>query len=352
MKAVKIFLIGVLAALAVVLTVGMVKIMNEGWGAIFRSNESSLEVQQEEGFGEVQSSCTLKKTQEINGEDVEKVEIDCEGSPFDIIILASADDTLRLEEYYNRDLEEDKLAEISVSGKKLIIRQRVNNKIWNVGSTIKGYLKLYVPKEMYKEWEELKAVATSGNVEWFTEETEGSWQSEVENTNWEKISLCSTSGDITIGRLEAEEIHLPTVSGRLEAEQLIGETDISSTSGDLIINRVEGDLNISSVSGKLEVKELIGEGNFSTTSGDIYMKSSNLTGDQNLDSTSGEIEVWLAGDSSFELEADSVSGEVTTSFDEQLTFNKKHTQAKGTIGDDKYKIEVDTTSGDIVVQRE
>ena len=96
-----------------------------------------------------------------------------------------------------------------------------------------------------------------------------------------------------------------TTSGDIRAEHVTGESEVSSTSGEIILGRQNGDITVSTTSGDIRVEEVTGKSSVSTTSGEIIFKQQN--GDIEASSTSGDIKIEeLQGN----FEMDSSSGEV------------------------------------------
>ncbi|MGL5434075.1 MAG: DUF4097 family beta strand repeat-containing protein [Lachnospiraceae bacterium] len=59
----------------------------------------------------------------------------------------------------------------------------------------------------------------------------------------------------------------------------------------------------------------------------------------------------LPEETAFHFKADTNSGYIKAYFDELLHYNKKGSQAEGTVGTAEYQINIKTSSGDIKFQR-
>ena len=114
---------------------------------------------------------------------------------------------------------------------------------------------------------------------------------------------------------------------------------------------MEGSFDISTTSGDIRVQAQEGQGKAQTSSGDISVELSGLTGNLNMNSTSGDVNIKLPESDSFDFEADTTSGDINTFFDDNLKFSKKGNNAQGTYGANRNgsRIDIETTSGDIKI---
>lgn len=200
------------------------------------------------------------------------------------------------------------------------------------------------------------------------------------------MDIESTSGEITVKQLTGET-KIKSSSGNIESETITGDTRLETTSGDISVKHIDGTVTAESSSGRIEIHEGSGErtvrttsgdiqlediadmwevrsssgevwlkaregsGSISTTSGDIDLELGKLTGDLQIDSSSGVVKIRLSADNAFDFEANTSSGDIQTFFDGDLNFSKKGNSAKGTYGDpaNGSHIDVSTTSGDVRV---
>ncbi len=140
------------------------------------------------------------------------------------------------------------------------------------------------------------------------------------------IVIRTTSGDIRLGSLKSTKVDLKTTSGEIQLEKIkANESVLKSTSGNLDIQ-------------KSEIKSL----SAGTTSGEmnIEVSSENL----DLSSISGEINLAVSPDKTYEFDLQSVSGEVLN--DSSLEIKKGDKPAK--LG----KITVKNVSGNVRISRQ
>gem|GEM_PF-1548474 len=324
---------------------------------------------------------TLQNTTSLEADGITKLEVDYSKTPFTIYFEVADDDKVTVEEFFSKSVSDHKMAKITMSGSQLTIKQQYNTDTNSFLDNISGYIFIYLPADIFESLKDINVVTTSGEI-WFSEwaftETNclekislstTSGDIRLENMKAENVKLTSTSGEIdtgiitgdivvstTSGDQKIEEVHgavsMRAVSGALKAGKIFGDLDMSTTSGDQKIEWAEGSLEMGTTSGELKVDMLRGNGNFNSSSGDVRVMVEELTGDLKVSSISGEITINLPPDSGFYFKANTVSGDISTSYDEQLTFNKKGKEAEGTVGgSSQYEIKMSTTSGDIKVRQ-
>ncbi|MBO4470444.1 MAG: DUF4097 family beta strand repeat protein, partial [Clostridia bacterium] len=197
------------------------------------------------------------------------------------------------------------------------------------------------------------------------------------------VDIDTTSADIGVPSMTADEIKFDTTSGDVNAVITAKKLSASSTSGDLNV-RQDSDINtahFSSTSGALAFTVPSAEKiSMESTSGDISVTVPGTVGDLNLDSTSGSIKPDIAntdkakfsstsGDitatlvSFKDLNVDVTSGDVTLKLPEisgfTLDLDARPSKLKSSLamvkkGDDQYvfgdgsaRLRVSTTSGDV-----
>lgn len=359
----------------------------------------------------------------------------------DIHIYESEDEFLTIREYNELDLKEEDISTVTVKGSTVEVqgKKRTGSAFqiqvgpFGIRSAV-GYTEISLPAS-YKG--ALEFSTASGDIrsqmdivlekEFQAEAVSGDVR--IPNITAQKVSLRSTSGDIGVEAVRADDgdqagnICIKTSSGEINASELVGELDIESVSGEITIKQLEGQTKLKSTSGNIESDTISGEARIATTSGDISVqridgaataesssgsvkinagsgnrtvrttsgdiqlkevdgvwevKSSSgvveikakqgsgrigttsgdvsvelgvLTGDLDIDSSSGQARIRLSTDNSFDFKADTTSGDINTFFDEALHFSKKGNNAQGTYGDNQagHSITIKTTSGDVQV---
>ncbi len=175
----------------------------------------------------------------------------------------------------------------------------------------------------------------------------------------------SVNGDIQVRDLDGG-LTVRTTSGDVELRHLSGQLQVESVSGDVAlesgavagadVRTVSGDIDLHGVSQKLAVETASGdidvEGDANTltlgsASGDIAYRGS-LAGESasSLNTISGDVSITLAQQSSFVLDASTVSGDLANQFElSGATLAPK--AVHGRAGAGNATLTVRTTSGDI-----
>jgi DUF4097 and DUF4098 domain-containing protein YvlB len=147
---------------------------------------------------------------------------------------------------------------------------------------------------------------------------------------------CDTgSGDCSITGFRGEKLDLDTGSGTLEATDVEAlRLDADTGSGNVRVSnaRVE-EIRADTGSGDVEVE---------VTSGDLRRVKA--------DTGSGDVRLRLPSDATFEVRAHLASGDIESGFADAEAIFKKREVVGYRRGDGRIKIEVDTGSGDVVVE--
>jgi hypothetical protein len=175
------------------------------------------------------------------------------------------------------------------------------------------------------------------------------------------LNANSISGDIRIGgagRIGTAK----SISGTIEISetQTDGAVAGSSVSGDVVFRRVTARrLDGGSVSGNIKIEDVQCERvSAQTTSGSTWFAGTLArSGRYELKSFSGEVRVLLAGNTGFEVDANSFSGEVRTDLPVTSRGNAppnrrgRQTTLSGTYGDGAAVLDLTTFSGSIVISK-
>ncbi|MDF9838581.1 MULTISPECIES: DUF4097 family beta strand repeat-containing protein [unclassified Breznakia] len=161
------------------------------------------------------------------------------------------------------------------------------------------------------------------------------------------MNLDTSSGDVDLIKTEGN-LDINTTSGYVSIDSGKGDKRIKTNSGDVDVNNSEGILDINTSSGYVEAIDIVGAAIITTSSGDIDVDFVEVTGDISLKATSGYIVCRCPENTAFSFKADTNSGDIETNFDNRLSYSKGGDSAEGAVGENaKYKITLETTSGDI-----
>lgn len=184
------------------------------------------------------------------------------------------------------------------------------------------------------------------------------------------LNLSSTSGDLDLrdigGDITLEtasgHVRLADVGGKLDVTAISGDVELSdgrvsgasvqTTSGGIELEGVADDLELTSISGSISVRDARDARlAASTTSGDISFSGGLARDGSNTVSTiSGQVSMDLSEDVGFRLSASTVSGEISTDFDLRDGEQGRRSRS-GSVGDGSASLKIETTSGDIALDR-
>lgn len=112
------------------------------------------------------------------------------------------------------------------------------------------------------------------------------------------------------GHLGALDVDSASGDVRVRGE-IADRATVKTVSGDVELERVDGDLSVQCVSGDIRAREVAGDVDTKSVSGDIRLEA--LTaGDVRFTSVSGDIEIGIAAGSLIDVDAGSTSGDLTS----------------------------------------
>jgi len=172
-----------------------------------------------------------------------------------------------------------------------------------------------------------------------------------------------TNGEITVhdvaGKVEAEtknggiqvskitgDVHLETYNGNVSAEQIEGALEGSTLSGSMDVTHVSGAIEVSTKNGQIMILDAASRVKADTLNGDIEIASPVVAGNWNVDSSIGEIRLYVPEDGNYAVNGSVTFGEVST--DLPLIASKK--TITGEVGTAEYRININANSSIMVNQ--
>ena len=187
------------------------------------------------------------------------------------------------------------------------------------------------------------------------------------------VTLSSVSGDIELEGVEGETqiesvsgevkvnragrlVRAKSVSGdvTVDAASSRAELEISSVSGDVRVNGVTAtSLEVGSVSGDVLVGEATSDrATLKSVSGDIrYSGPFAPSGRYEFKSHSGDVRIVISNDAGFELDAKTFSGEIESEFPLTVHSMKERRKLSGVYGDGGAFIDASSFSGSITLSK-
>ena len=167
------------------------------------------------------------------------------------------------------------------------------------------------------------------------------------------VNACSTSGDVEATAL-AGNVKLYTTSGDIELTGGNGVIELKTTSGNVTADGVAGRVTMHTTSGDVELSAMeLTEGSFKTVSGDINVSVEKpiTTGTFALTVFSGSIEFYLPAESTFQVAAKAMHGNVESNFDLEFIRKRFQQEMRGTVNGGGAYISATSSNGDVEVYR-
>ena len=185
----------------------------------------------------------------------------------DIYLREGDADVLTIREYNELELKEDEISTVTVTDGRIEVRGKRRNGIEfqiRLGRSgfrsVIGYTEIILPAS-YKG--QLSLMTASGDI-----------KREAALVLEKDFEASTSSGDIMLTDVTAENISLKCSSGDIDADQLTGVTDIESTSGEITVRNFVGGTKLKSSSGDIESESITGNARLVTTSGEITVQHS------------------------------------------------------------------------------
>lgn len=178
----------------------------------------------------------------------------------------------------------------------------------------------------------------------------------VEIADWNNtdILINTVSGSIHGENLESGNLVAQSVSGNIELSDIIclGTIDARSTSGNVFANNVEAkNIQSASVSGTISVDGNIGGVVAETVSGYMDIRLKSLKDNVSLTGVSGDITLLLNASAAFNLNVETVSGEITVESFEVGSGKSDKGLLQGKINGGGPAVKIKTTSGNVTIDR-
>jgi hypothetical protein len=157
------------------------------------------------------------------------------------------------------------------------------------------------------------------------------------------VTLNTASGDLTASTVTGD-VTARSASGDVMLDQVGGDLTAHTASGDVKANQVDGAVRVNSASGDITLGYCARSVTTKTATGDVQVRAV-VSGEVELNSTSGDVEVAVVPGIGVYLELSSLSGTVRSDLDEVET-----AEATGP-GGPTVEIRARTLSGDIHVTR-
>ncbi len=182
----------------------------------------------------------------------------------------------------------------------------------------------------------------------------GDFYEDVRLSKIAKTVIFKTSrSDMEIASVPGE---IEIASDEVRGSQLDGPSRVVTSSKDIHLEEVSGDLQVQSNNGDVEVttggKQAAGKMNVSTQHGDVDLTLAGKTPPDrvNVASQHGDITLTLSPGAGFQITAGTQKGDISSDFGSvKIDQNNGASQASGTVGNGTSKLQVTTETGDIKI---
>ncbi len=182
----------------------------------------------------------------------------------------------------------------------------------------------------------------------------GDFYEDVRLSKIAKTVIFKTSrSDMQIASVPGE---IEIASDQVRGTQLEGPTRVMTSSKDIHLEEVSGDLQVQSNNGDVEVttagKQPAAKMSVTTQHGDVALTLSAKTAPEkvNVASQHGDVTLTLPPSAGFQITAATHKGDISSEFSSvKIDQNNGATQASGTVGNGTSKLQVTTETGDIKI---
>ncbi|RFT17107.1 MAG: hypothetical protein OP8BY_1049 [Candidatus Saccharicenans subterraneus] len=167
------------------------------------------------------------------------------------------------------------------------------------------------------------------------------------------VRVSTVSGSVTVlgGK---KSILAKAVSGDIRVTEAEGDLELNSVSGDIRVSKVRGSVEAEVVSGSVRLEDISGARRVSakSISGTVEYRGQLLPdGNYRFTSHSGEVRLYLPADSSFNLEASSFSGTVSTDFPVEVMGKLSGKSIQGRVGKGGAEVVAKAFSGSVEIRK-
>jgi DUF4097 and DUF4098 domain-containing protein YvlB len=199
----------------------------------------------------------------------------------------------------------------------------------------------------------------------------GDTRVEVSVPEGTRLTVSGNSADVSVRGVKGE-VEVTTMSGDVVIDDASSRVGFESVSGDVEISRIRGDLRGEAMSGEVDVTDVTGEVELETVSGDLtlhnvrskHVRAESVSGSVEFDgrteaggrydfaSHSGDVRLLLPAALGAMISVETFSGTIDSDFPITLQPGQRHgKQFEFQVGDGGARIDATSFSGGIYIQR-
>ena len=167
-----------------------------------------------------------------------------------------------------------------------------------------------------------------------------------------RLHTSSGNGDVSVA-VAASQAHVSSGNGKVRVTSVAGRVEASSGNGEVTVENAGGPVRASSGNGDVYINTTNGPVNASSGNGDIRVSMERLSGDDDMEFSSGNgrIELTVPDDFSAEVEASSGNGKVVTDFPVTIRGRLSAQRLHGTIGKGGRRLRMTTGNGSMEIRK-
>jgi len=167
-----------------------------------------------------------------------------------------------------------------------------------------------------------------------------------------RLQTSSGNGDVSLSAAVAEA-RVTSGNGKVNVSRVTGRVDASSGNGEVSVENVGGAVNARSGNGDVRIGTTNGPVSASSGNGDVRVSMDRLTGDEDLEFTTGNgrIEVVVPSDFSARVDANTGNGRIQTDFPITIEGRLTKNRLRGTIGNGTRRLRMSTGNGSMEIRK-
>jgi len=147
-------------------------------------------------------------------------------------------------------------------------------------------------------------------------------------------------------RVTVDAVSADCVGSGLEFDAL----ELDGTSGELRIDGAFREVSADTVSGEVSISGVVQDLEVDTTSGDVCINLQETPDQLSVDTVSGDLELILPGERSFDMETETVSGQIRCELETRGTSEERFYDSGK--GDRAAELDLNTVSGDLTIRKQ
>jgi translation initiation factor IF-1 len=154
-----------------------------------------------------------------------------------------------------------------------------------------------------------------------------------------EIIAHTTNGTLLMENIRGD-VELDTTNGTITANDVDGDVSADTTNGKIIANRISGKVEADTTNGSITLTDVLKKVTGDTTNGGITVRSTSLGGDWELDTTHGNIVIYLPEQANFEIKGSAGYKNIKSDFPLKISDR----EVSGSVGTAEHEITIDTNS--------